>query len=209
MSDTTHDVHSGYMLLRLELPSYRGVDRAPFEPLLLAGKMAPGHAGPRISDFYGPGWRREAYALWESGDHDGVEALLRDPRLAARVLDLIPADEGAYELCYVVAVRHPTEPPGRAGWHLLGYDVAYFGGDFYSAIRRHLSDRADVPEQWRPSVERLNSAGLFDATEDADRFRRAFIEHCASERDSESWIWAVFGQRADARMHPAIAPSRT
>ncbi len=56
-------------------------------------------------------------------------------------------------------------------WNLLGYDISYVRGDFYSAIQQEvLRDSVDI---WRERRRKLNKFGLFAAYQDAVEFLSA------------------------------------
>ena len=121
---------------------YRGIDRQPFEPLLIDGEMDPNAELPRGASqvwmFYAPGWRRDAYRLYEENSVLAFESLylLVDLKIAYQIKQVIEPHLGPYEVvaCEVWPSTSGVYPEARPDKYLLGYDVAYCGGDFYSAL---------------------------------------------------------------------------
>ena len=73
----------------------------------------------------------------------------------------------------------------------LGYDVAYPGGDFYSAIKNGLFVNPDMTLV-KMYKHLLNSAGLFSSKEYIPEFVRHFKEVAPTEENSEFSIFNLF-----------------
>ena len=81
-------------------------------------------------------------------------------------------------------------PEARPDEDLLGYDVAYCGGDFYSALYNGLFSGADpdLLAEFRPL---LNCFGLFDTTGHIPAYVRRFKEEAQSESNSEFCVYRL------------------
>ena len=136
---------NGFMILPLVAGcAYRGVDRSPFEPLLLDEEIDPlAEITPesKVSDFYPKGWRHEAYDLYERKSLVSPErgpSLLASRDAAEQIVKLLPPALGPHEILHVSVLPInglPFRDDVRLLGHLVGYDVAYPGGDYYSAVR--------------------------------------------------------------------------
>lgn len=69
-----HKPEMGYLLLGPpppKVPSYRGIDRNPFEPLILEGEIQEIVLNfGNIWELYPPGWRRDAYRIFEENQKE-------------------------------------------------------------------------------------------------------------------------------------------
>lgn len=160
----------GYLLLPTQgVPEYRGVDRDPFEPAIVHEEIDESLAfqhkdSDLIWEMYAPGWRRDAYRLFEEnmvqgqGDLSDLE-LIYTSDIAFAIQDIIQPYMGEYEVvaCKVwkegiqLSEHVLHEPPS------LGYDIAYPGGDYFSAIRDGLSLHPRLHSE--PSLELINAYG--------------------------------------------------
>lgn len=195
-------IASGFLLVRSDpTSSYRGVDREPFAPEIRsedlrnhdsAGDLAGGRGFPSlVSD----DWRRRAYESFEldsSTDESGSLTMLNHLEVARRLREEIEPHVGPLEVLECVVYRPPLEPSsveivGAGG---LGLDVAYPGGDFYSAIRNGLFLNASelLTELYS---RRLNRNGLFDRVEDCLEYLVDFRQAVASESESEFVIYSI------------------
>lgn len=91
--------------------------------------------------FYGPGWRREAYRLYEEGVVCGSDqglSLMGTNETAIRIEQLIEPHAGRYEILRC-DVSHPDaaiRPERAPNWSELGFDLAYPGGLLLSNSQR-------------------------------------------------------------------------
>ena|SRR2546428_968915 len=184
----------GFMLV---LPgrdgSYRGVDREPFEPLLPAtGAIVPVDS-ERVSDYYPAGWKRSLYQLAEENAIGEHGFLFRDLTPALAIQRELAAHVGAFEL-----LAATITPPGQvdrdgavsSAYPFMGYDIAYLGGDFYSAIKNGLIVNPDldlVAEFGRT----LNAYGLFDTRASSMRYLEEFLRTSLTERASRFYCYAL------------------
>ena len=148
----------GWMLLPASpVHGYRGVDRHPFEPALFDEEMdalAQVQAGEsRIWVFYPPGWRRDVYRLYEENliKEGGDDLfLLSSHKVARDIQRIIEPHVGPHEIvaCEILGLDSmPSPHDAMEEIPNLGYDVAYPGGDFYSALlilQCHASDGPPV-----------------------------------------------------------------
>jgi hypothetical protein len=196
----------GYLLLSPNpVIPYRGIDRDMFLPALtqdlIVGDapvddkaLASGLVWPMCP----PGWRQDAYRLYEENRlcEDGPD-LLNDLKVAHEIKRIIEPYLGLYEVvaCEILkpsdAVQHQ-----RLDGVFLGYDIAYSGGDYFSAIRAaffgspwfYNKPEAKLILEFKMS---LNEFGLFPTVEDIPRFIARFRDYAPSEANSEFCIWAL------------------
>ena len=192
----------GYLLLPPSSVSpYRGVDRKPFLPSLIEGEMDQNAKpkAPYIWTFYPPGWRREAYKLYEehlaAGQEDFAPFLLADIQVARQIQRLIEAHVGAYEIveCEIWGLGLPTDEEVRPEPSFLGYDLAYLGGDFYSAILNglYVNPAQELVSRYKPL---LNQFGLFPNRSPLAGYVHEFKKAAPSEADSEFYIWQLMSE---------------
>jgi hypothetical protein len=194
---------SGFMLLgQASVPGYRGVDRERFEPSLLDSEIdhlvALEDRESRIWTLTRAGWRRDAYRMYEGNLAAGCGDdlfLLRTYDVAIQIRQFIQPYLGEYEalLCNlfdlssfpIEALSGAEESPG-----FLGYDIAYPGGDCYSAVLNGL-----LVNPHRKLVSDFGSAlgpsRLFKSISSIPAYVAEFRELVASEANSEFWLFAM------------------
>lgn len=166
----------------------------PFEPLFEEGAVLAPARATRVSDFYPTGWRKNLYRLAEDDAVGDNDFLYRSVQVALRLQREFATRGRRYEVVWVhispaEANPAPRDPP--AGAHFLGYDVAYLGGDFYSAVRNGLHVNPDedlLARFW----SLLNENGLFDSTQAAIDYLAAFRQSSTTESASQFYKYAVF-----------------
>ncbi len=192
MTDRKTLLGEGFLLLPPSpIREYRGVDRRPFEPLVLTGELDPAirvqPGESHIWVLYPPGWRRDAYRLYEENSlRVGDDLNLLGNRVAAcQIRRVIEPYLGFYEIiaCRVWSMGSQLRSREESAPSFLGYDIAYCGGDFYSAILNGLLLNPD-PRLVGEYGSLLNQFRLF-ATSDrlveyAERFKAAVVTEAAS-----------------------------
>ena len=181
----------GYLLLPVgAIPDYQGVNRRPFEIEIIHEEITVPLSewdSELIWIYYPPGWRQDAYRLLEENMNRGPYPLddlelIADYEVATEIRALIEPHLGPYEVveCHVWELGdHPVtniELPAPT----LGYDVAYPGGDYFSAIRDGLSNHPTWLHEM-PSAELrakylslLNEYGLFPTPEPITEYMNDF-----------------------------------
>jgi hypothetical protein len=195
---------SGFMLLgQAPVPEYRGVDRQRFEPSLLDADIDHSvglrDGESRIWALTRAGWRREAYRIYEenlaAGCGDDLY-LLRAYDVAIRIREFIRPHLGNYEALEcdlfdlgslpMEALSGAERSPG-----FVGYDIAYPGGDCYSAVlngllvnphKRLLSDFGSA----------LGTSRLLKSISSVQAYVAEFRELVPSEANSEFCLFAMF-----------------
>lgn len=175
---------------------YRGVDRYPFEPALLPSEIDPAAQvqveESRIWVLYPPSWRRDAYRLYEENlaEVRGDLYLLRSVEVAYEIKQLIEPHLGPHEVirCEVWFLDFVASLEDTIGSDFLGYDIAYPGGDFYSAILNGLlvNPHPVLVEEFK---HLLNEFGLFSTSQSILEYVRRFRELVPSETES---VFCVF-----------------
>ncbi|MBU0512266.1 MAG: hypothetical protein KKD28_15805 [Chloroflexi bacterium] len=188
--------HKGFMLLPAKADhNYRGVDRNPFLPKLsepLATRLTPGKPG--IWTFIPLGWRQDAYRLFEEhstrSDGDDLE-LLSDYEIAVTIQEMIAPHVGWHDI--VVCQIWPLEATSQleAERPTLGYDLAYPGGDFYSAVWNGLLCEHAHPNLVKEFGARLNQFGLFTDTRLIPDYVHRYQEMVHSEANATFCIYRL------------------
>ena len=206
----THNLHNsaegknclvrGFMLLPPNpIYGYYGVDRQLFEPLLLDEEIDPlaqvVDEESRIWVFYPPGWRRDAYRLYEENLVKAERydlGLLSDVEVARKIQLIIKPHIGPYKIVFCevweidsVQIPEDTTEPG-----FLGYDIAYPGGDFYSAVLNGLLKNPH-PALVTEYKLLLNEFGLFLSTRPIQTYIRRFRDLVPSEVDAEFCVFRL------------------
>ncbi len=179
---------TGYVVLR-NGGSYRGVDRDPFEPQVIENEMAsvPGTSGAFYT-LYPSGWRRDAYHLFEDGRVPGTPPdvyLIERFVTAANICRLISQHIGSHEVlhCRISPINQSGSAQQVDNEPLLGVDVAYLGGDHYSAILNGLIINPH-PLLLQKFGKILNPAGLFSHAKEIPTYMRDFRRLVPSEAAS-------------------------
>lgn len=206
---------SGYILLPpSQVPGYRGVDRIPalpFIPLLIEGEMDPAYVPEGSSDiwrFYPPGWRREAYKLYEEnlapGQDETDPFLLANLEAAHEIRRIIEPHVGFHEIffCEIWDEHNPAEVEQPIEKNFLGYDIASCGGEFWSIILHGLFEldmevRGSIIElnpppslvvQYRPL---LNEQGLFSSVKPIPTFIQRYKQEVPSDANARFSIFRL------------------
>jgi hypothetical protein len=220
---------NGFLLLPQNLvPGYRSIERtsqfaveaelshrpvgpvrSPFEPALIEGEMDLSYMRKKgdnsIWPFFSPGWRRDAYRLYEENMVDDGKwdpILLRSREVAQRIREIIEPHIGPHEIVACEILELSFMPSDEAGEKatFLGYDVAYPpGGDYYSAINNGLfGDEYSYSGRQGPPPELvaeyrllLNQFGLFPNTKPILAYVRRFKELSPSEADSDFVVYKL------------------
>lgn len=189
----------GFMLLPPSpVPSYRGVDRHPFQPALIETEMDSSirlqEGESRIWVFYPAGWRRDAYRLYEENLVIGGDELflLSNFEAAREIQRIIEPHIGSHEIaaCEVWRLDSILSHEDVLEATLIGYDIAFAGGDFYSAILNGLfiNPHLELVEEYKPL---LNQYGLFSSMNPIAKYIHRFKELISSEADSEFCIFRL------------------
>jgi len=162
----------------------------PFEPLIVDDEVDTAVALPaapdRIWTLYRPGWKRDAFRLFSENAAPpgcGNLPLLRSAEAARVILSLLPPSFGEYEIiecCLSGEGLHSARVTGR----LLGYDVVYPDGDYYSAVKNglHLNPHPELKARFAPH---LNEFGLFASAAPIAEFLQEFRRLVPSETNAD------------------------
>jgi len=182
---------TGYFILKEELDNYRGVDRVHFEPTFLDELVNKSvNKFKYIWELYS-GWRQELYKKIEENSI-ALEAsyLIKDENVAKYVINNIPKSEGSYELVKVM-IFELTEQIIELDQNLsLGYDIAYLGGDFYSAIKDGLIVNP-ITKLEKKYSRYLNKFGLFINKHELADYVKGFKSEATSESNSEFHVYLL------------------
>jgi len=195
-TQTQNCAMKGFMLLPPSpVKRYRGVDRQPFEPLLLEEDLSAQveKDDNRIWVHYPPGWRREAYRIYEENSAIAIEEdliLLTNLKASREIKKIIEPHLGVYEIviCEVWSLNSVSLHGKDILANNLGFDIAYPGGDFYSAILNGLlvNSHPTLVEEFGSLI---NDFGLFASTAPIPDYVTRFRELVLSEADSEFVIF--------------------
>jgi hypothetical protein len=189
----------GYMLFPASpVPGYRGVDRNPFIPALIDGEMHDSETTApleHIWQFYPPGWRRDAYKLYEenladvSPADDGI--LLSSVEVALEIRNFIRPHAGDHEIlgCDIRQIEDEGDDRMFPGAEFVGYDAAYSCG-VYSAVLNGLfvNPDAELILMYKSAV---NRHGLFPDASIATQYIAAFKQAVLSEANADFYVWAL------------------
>ena len=174
----------GYILLPKESTSgYYGIDRGLFEPLLIESEIEKTVLDKKtftVSSFYPAGWRKAAYELFESNqiNIDDTFGILRDYNTATKIRDLIFPSLGEYDIFFTETTDRFTHFSNLDS--CFGYDFAYPGGDYYSAIKNGLFiNRSEALA--KEYGHHLNDHGLFNDASLFDNYIRDFKKEVKSD----------------------------
>ncbi len=188
------------------VPGYRGIDRNPFTPSLIEGEYNPGtkpqQGDSRIWVWYPPGWRREAYRLYEENLVPGTGAILLDLlsslNVAREIQKIIEPHIGPHEIvaCAIWSLDSVPNEQAATEPSFLGYDVAYLGGDFYSAVLNGLFANPKGFYNPHPILVNeykhlLNEFGLFPTSRSIPEYHRRFRELVQSEANSQFYVYEL------------------
>lgn len=203
----------GHIILSLSpMPPYRGIDRNKFLPSVTQDLVAidlpieESTEHGRVWPLCPPGWKRDAYRLYEENIvpeiSDDVD-LIATKQIAYQIKTIIEPYLGPHEVvvCEISEVGSHKESTVNDG-EFLGYDLAYLGGDYFSAIRAALFGSPWFDGQVNPKLTSeytplLNRYGLFPTTDPVPRFLQAFIEAAPSEANSDFYVWRMTLCRAE------------
>lgn len=195
--NTPHEIEAhGFMLLQTpSTDGYRGVDRNPFVPLILENELDSNVVSfETVWELYPKGWRRSLYKIFIDNQNlhsIGDVELINTMEIAWKIANLIPASEGVYE---IVECRVFSSPPFNyvIDSSFIGYDIAYPGDDYYSAIQAGLIF-GPHPKLESLFFSKLNSAKLFSEVDILKPYLDSFRENVLSESESEFVFYALSG----------------
>ncbi len=190
----------GYLIVPTGSTSgYRGIDRNPFGPELIPEEFdkqtfSVDFTSPKVWQFYPSGWRRDAYRLYEENSVTAEDLELIDNlSIAVQIKEMISPHVGTHTIMSCAAgramaeIRYYTNDAGIP----MGYDIAYPGGDYYSAIMNGLfiNPAKELLLQYK---KHLNGFGLFDKKEVPPKYLEAFRRVVRTETDSDFWYYKLF-----------------
>ena len=187
----------GYLLLPLNRDiAYRGVDRQPFEPAILPDEMniRDGFSKntSRIWELYPTGWRREAYRLYEENSVSVDDLyLLSEYEASRKIQEIITPHLGLYEIVKCrIGDSYILQSEASSEEGFLGYDAAYAGGDYFSAVLNGLIVNPH-PLLTDEFGHYLNNFGLFTEIKIVSPYLQRFKELVISESKSKFSIFQL------------------
>jgi hypothetical protein len=177
----------GYILLPpSDVAGYLGVDRKPFVLMYPLELPNIGTTEP-IWKLHWTDWERRAYQLLEENlvtDPQGDLDLIDNLEVAKAVRNILELHLSTFDIvhCKVWDIGNPNlNPPEALNPDFLGYDVAYGGGDYYSAIKSGLfTIDDDFTQKYKPL---LNENGLFSSLDIIDEYISEYRKIVPSEVD--------------------------
>ena len=131
----------GYLILKKDASGYRGIDREHFEPTFIDSLIDKSITKfEYIWQLYSKGWRQSLYKKIEENSIiiEGTY-FLKEEKTAFEVLNHIPNTEGDYEVIKVeIYLKNQNNIDIILSNNFLGFDIAYLGGDSYSAVKNGL-----------------------------------------------------------------------
>ena len=191
----------GFMLLPSSSEfSYLGVDRGPFEPSLIDSEIdysMPVQKGEtKIWAFYPPGWRQNAYRIYEENLVKGGETdcfLLSSLDATIEIQQILAVNLQNYDIleCEIGPLDCIHNFSGENNFNFLGCDIAYPGGDYYSAIKNGLFCNPH-PLLVSEYKHLLNENGLFNCLELVTKYLMKFRQLTISEANADFCVYRLF-----------------
>jgi hypothetical protein len=180
-------LHEGYLLLQPARSGYRGVDRHPFDAdgFAFEGNNVSVAAGDAISAIVA----QHAVPL---SDFPHERFLLRTAEAADRIQRLLAHEGCTYEVVRT-HLRDKCISPAKLSPEFWGIDIAYPGGDFYSAVKNGLYHNGNV-ELIRQYGSATNEFGLFATCAIASDFLDSFRQCVPSESASKFWYYELYAR---------------
>lgn len=190
---------TGYLLLPMDKidMGYRGVQRQPFEPLLPLD-IPRGADVSRIWTCFPDGWKRNAYRMFEEDkvEHPAFKYLeiIKSYDTALEIKRIIEPNIGKYEIlrCHIYPVDHPNSQLRDEEPMFLGYDVAYPGGDFYSALPALYQETAEDAILRKRFYCFLNEYKMFNDFKIIPEYLRVFRDVVTTERNSMFVVYGLY-----------------
>ena len=191
----------GYFIAPVEPVSfYRGIERYLFEPQILMECIDPSvsfsNADVAIWELYSSGWRREAYRLYEENMSPewGDDYLLANVNIGRTILEIIEPHIGKHEIleCFVYPPYETPRSNLTTTAEFLGYELAYPGGDYYSAVFNGLISDYRNEKLTKLYKNQLTPYGLFKTLEPLQNYLHDFREAVQTERDSNFCVYQIY-----------------
>jgi hypothetical protein len=184
---------SGYLILQINHLNYRGVDRRKIEPLFDSEIDKTITNFNHIWELFPYGWKREAYKLFEENSirYSNIQ-LIKAKEIAKKIKLMIPETEGCFEInkVYIYMPNEYIDISKDNLLEFLGYDVAYLGGDYYSAIKNGLINNPSK-ELLAKYFTCLNANYLFEDEKLISDYIADFKRITLSEQDSEFYVYSL------------------
>jgi hypothetical protein len=174
----------GYRLLNnreaatREKTFYRGLYRVTPTHMHDISKLPSGPLGEALSLYL---------RLVESEDE-----LIPAVDVAKQVVTALGSAGEEYEIvvCDLIVAADTESRIDDKGAELLGYDVAWLGGSFYSIVFDGLIHRSYGAEEYE---KLLNRYGLFENVDNARKYRNFYMSLPISKReDGEFFLWGIW-----------------
>jgi hypothetical protein len=119
--------------------------------------------------------------------------LLSQEKVAKAILKIILPHLGSHEVvaCHIFPVGEQGVSRASKTGVFLGYDIAYAGGDYYSAVRNGLHAPSPSAVLVDEFGKNLNEFGLLENTEPVLPFVRRFKEVAPSEARAEFYVYEL------------------
>jgi hypothetical protein len=173
---------------------YCGIDRNPFEPLILPEALEdtspiPDELSHLIWPMYPEGWRKNAYRLFEENlvesSFNSLQ-LVRSIEAARELLKIVNGELEQHGIihCQLGDVTESVWKRANNSSEFFGFDVAYPGGDYYSAIKNgiHIAQNHKLINSYGPH---LNSYGLFADSRNLVNYLSDFKDEYTSEASAD------------------------
>jgi len=190
----------GFLILPVSgSDKYRGVDRGPFFSTIGPEGTWANHtvvknrlSSKPISSFE---WFRDASSIYDQNlviDESTDLELLQTLEVATEIHSIICDELGPHEIVHCTASSTSINAIAdhAYGYDFIGFDVAYPGGDFYSAIRNGLFVNPDG-KLLAAFGKHLNEYGLFSGIKSAEEYVPHFRSATQSESRSEFWTFGL------------------
>lgn len=183
---------SGYLLLKKGKEIYKGVDRERFEPVVIESLVNKSSINfHHIWELYPKGWLQIAFRKFEENAINIDElSLIKNQNVAFSILDTIPTAKNDYEVIKADVYLIEDQINREEEISFLGFDLAYLGGDFYSAIKNGLLINPSESLK-RKYFSLLNKHNLFENNGILSNYITDFREVVRSEQNSKFYIYSL------------------
>jgi len=189
----------GYLLLKNDTTSkYQGIDRGLFEPLITdIEELNTSIYSGFMWEIFPDGWKKDAYKIYEENSTDfadGFGLIINDLESAIRILHIVNKNLSIHEIVYVEIfnLEDTLAVEKREGLSYLGLDIAYLGGDYYSAVKNGLFYEPDNILK-RGFAQYINGNGLFSELSVAKNYLSEFRKYVESEENSKFVFYQMYG----------------
>jgi hypothetical protein len=170
---------------------YLGVDGEHFEPTIIGADLSSGSRNKHIWELHPNGWKKDAIKLFEENMIEELPEdiyLLNNINIAIEIKKMIESHLGKFKIIDCTIYQSKKETIKKS--NIIGFDIAYFGGDYYSAILNGLiiNPSSLLYEKYNAS---LNESELFTNYDLLEEYIFDFKNNVKSEENSDFCFYEI------------------